>query len=98
MSLTVIYSTRKRDENFIDLIKSTCGVKDVEILTYINPNAQSLTSIYKEALEESLNEIVLFCHDDIEFNTVNWGRKILNHFKRNPDYGIIGACGYSPIK
>ena len=93
MSLTVVYSTRKKDENFVELIKATCGVKNVEVLPYINPNGTSLTTIYQKALEESTNEIVVFCHDDIEFDTVNWGRKVINHFKRNPDYGIIGAAG-----
>lgn len=93
MSLTVAYSTRKRDQNFIDLIKATCGIKNVEVLTYVNDNAKSLTEVYQQALKDSSNNIVLFCHDDIEFDTVNWGRKLLNHFKRNPDYGIIGAAG-----
>ena len=93
MSLTVAYSTRKRDQNFIDLIKATSGIKNVEVLTYVNDNAKSLTEVYQQALKDSSNNIVLFCHDDIEFDTVNWGRKLLNHFKRNPDYGIIGAAG-----
>jgi len=33
------------------------------------------------------------CHDDIYFDTKNWGNKILNHFKRNKDYGVLGLAG-----
>ena len=36
---------------------------------------------------------MVFCHDDIILETKNWGNKILNHFKRNPNYGIIGKAG-----
>jgi len=36
---------------------------------------------------------VVFCHDDIIFETKNWGNKILKHFKRNPEYGILGVAG-----
>jgi hypothetical protein len=33
------------------------------------------------------------CHDDIYFDSKNWGQKILNHFKRKPEYGILGLAG-----
>jgi glycosyltransferase involved in cell wall biosynthesis len=36
---------------------------------------------------------VVLCHDDIYFDTKNWGNKILNHFKRNKDYGVLGLAG-----
>jgi len=36
---------------------------------------------------------VVFLHDDLEFDTHNWGNKLVKHFKRHSDYGIIGLAG-----
>lgn len=93
MSLTVVFSSKKVDTDFVELIKSTSGVHNIQVLPYENPGKYSLTEVYNMGLEDSKNNIVVFCHDDIKFDTKNWGRKILNHFKRNKDYGIIGVAG-----
>jgi len=93
MSLSVIFSTKKIDNNFVDLIKSTSGVHNIEVIPYENPGKYSLTELYNRGLEESSNKIVIFCHDDIKFDTKNWGRKILNHFKKSPELGILGVAG-----
>ena len=93
MGLSVIFSTKKINEDFITLIKSTCGVHNVEILPYENPGTHSLNEVYNMGLEKSTNDIVVFCHDDIKFETKNWGRKILKHCKKNPSFGIVGVAG-----
>ena len=92
-NITIVFSTRKVDPYYIEILKSTSGLKDVEIISFENPDGQSLTKLYNEGLEKSKNDIVLFCHDDLKFDTVNWGRKLLNHFKRSSEYGIIGLAG-----
>jgi len=93
MGLSVIFSTKKIEQDFIKLIKSTSGVYDIEILPYENPGKYSLNEVYNMGLEKSSNNIVVFCHDDIKFDTKNWGRKILKHFKKNDSFGIIGVAG-----
>jgi pyruvyltransferase len=91
--ITIAFSTRKIDLNFIDLLKKTSGIKSIEILPFENNGEYSLTQIYNTALEKSSNDIIVLCHDDIYFDTNNWGNKLLKHLKRNPEYGIIGAAG-----
>ena len=91
-SLTVVFSTRKLDEKYVKHIKDTCGVRDVQILSYENPDGTSLTEIYNKALGESVNDVIVYCHDDIIYNTKKWGKKILKHFN-NSDYGILGLAG-----
>jgi len=91
--ITVIYSTRKEKPEFKDFIKNTSGLKDIEIIEYINNGEHSLTYLYNKGLKESKYNIVLFCHDDIIIETKNWGRKIIGHFKRRPGYGILGKAG-----
>ena len=92
-SLTIAFSSRKVDPYYIEILKSTSGIHNLEILPFDNPNGTSLTKLYNEALEKASNDLVLFCHDDLKFDKKNWGRRLLNHFNRNKDYGIIGIAG-----
>lgn len=97
--ITVVFSTRTHNQEHINHIKNTSGIKDIEIIQYINNGEYSLTELYNKGLKESKFDIILFCHDDIIIGTKNWGRKIMGHFKRNPQYGILGKAGskYMPI-
>jgi GT2 family glycosyltransferase len=90
--ITVGFSTRNIDEKFVQQIKSTCGIKDVEIIPFENKGTHSLTEAYNILLDKSKNDIVVLCHDDIMFDTKDWGRKILNHFEKS-DYGVLGLAG-----
>ena len=91
--ITIGFSTRKVDNEFIELLKKTSGIPKCEIIPVENNGEFSLTEVYNKILNESSNDIVILCHDDIYFDTKNWGNKILNHFKRNKDYGILGLAG-----
>jgi glycosyltransferase involved in cell wall biosynthesis len=92
--ISVVFSTREENPKHKEHIMKTSGIhKGLEVIQYINNGEYSLTEIYNRALKETTNDIVVFCHDDIIFETNNWGNKILNHFKRNSDYGVIGKAG-----
>jgi len=51
-----------------------------------------LAQVYNEILKESETDIIVFCHDDIYFDTNSWYSKITKHFEKT-DYGIIGMAG-----
>jgi pyruvyltransferase len=91
--ITIGYSTKKIDLEFRDYVEKSCGLKGVQVIPFENPGTHSLTEVYNTILEESTNDIVVLCHDDIYFEKNNWGNKLMKHFKRNPEYGIIGAAG-----
>ena len=91
--ITIGFSTRKIDNDFIEVIKKTSGVSNPEIIPVENNGQLSLTEVYNKILNDSKNDIVILCHDDIYFDSKNWGQKILKHFKRNPDYGVLGLAG-----
>ena len=93
MSLSVVFSTKKIDLDFVEIIKSTSGVHKIEVLPYENPGKYSLTEVYNMGIKKAKNDIIVFCHDDIKFDTKNWGRKLLNQFKRHSNFGIIGVAG-----
>jgi hypothetical protein len=97
--ITIGYSTRKIDQSYVDYIRKTCGNKGVQIIPVENNGEYSLTQVYNKILNEAENDIVVFCHDDLKFDTTGWMYKIESHFKKNPDYGIIGLAGtkYMPV-
>ena len=95
--ITIGYSTKTNKPEFIEYIKNTCGIKDVQVIQKVNPGTKSLTQVYNEILDESVNNIVVFCHDDILFEKSYWGKRIIEHFDKKEDYGILGVAGTSYI-
>lgn len=95
--ITVGYSTRSSKPELQEYFKKTCGLKNIQVIEKVNPFGQSLTDVYNEILNESKNDIVVLCHDDIYFDNKSWGYKIIEHFKKT-DYGILGVAGYIPTK
>ena len=91
--ISLAFSTRKIDPNFVDMLVKTSGIKNLEVLPFENNGEYSLTQVYNMALEKSTNDILILCHDDIYFEKNYWGQKILKHFEKNPDYGILGVAG-----
>ena len=92
--ITVVFSTRTHNKSHIDHLKKSSGLgKNIEVIEYINNGEYSLTELYNKGLKESKNELVIFCHDDIIFETKNWGTKLNRVIKKNDDFGIIGIAG-----
>ena len=91
--ITVGFSTRKIDDGFVEMLQKTSGVPNIQIIPIENNGEYSLTEVYNKILLQSHNDILVLCHDDIYFDSKNWGQKILNHFKRKPEYGILGLAG-----
>jgi len=93
--ITVIYSTHK-DKNYNDKFKQhllqTVGVKNVQILEFVNHNQYSLSEVYNSGITQSIYDIVVCCHNDIKLEK-NWGKKLLEDFSNNPEFGIIGKAG-----
>ena len=91
--ITIGFSTKKIDPEFVEYLRKSSGNPKVEIIPFENPGTHSLSEAYNIILEKSSNDIVVLCHDDIYFDTKNWAQKLVKHFKRNPDYGILGVAG-----
>ena len=93
--ISIIYSTHKNDEYnvlFKTHLQKSIGIKNFEILEYQNNNEFSLAEIYNKGISESKYDIIVCCHNDIKLEN-NWGKKLLNDFENNPEYGIIGKAG-----
>lgn len=95
--IVVVSSHYSKEENdkFYNHISNTIGVKH-DIHIYENHNQYSLSVLYNKAIEEyhDDNAIMLFVHNDIVFETKDWGKNLLRHFNNpNTDYQIIGLAG-----
>jgi len=90
--LTVAYSTREHKPEFIEYLKKSSGFKKIEVIEKVNNGEKSLSQVYNEILSESKTDIIVFCHDDIYFDTTGWYHKLMKHFDKS-DYGIIGMAG-----
>ena len=96
--IIVVYSSHlgdEEDQKFNQHIDNTIGVKDYEILRYVNHGQYSLPQIYNQALMEYYSDdvIFVFCHNDIIFKTKGWGKILLARFNNNNDFDIIGVAG-----
>ncbi len=95
--ITIGFSTREDNPKYVEYLQKTCMYKQVEIIQKINNGEKSLSEVYNEIIDESTNEIVVLLHDDLEFDTKNWGEKLTKLFERNPEYGIIGIAGTTDL-
>jgi hypothetical protein len=90
--ITIAYSTRESKPEFTEYLKKSSGFKKLEVIEKVNNGEKSLAKVYNEVLSESKTDIVVFCHDDIYFDTNSWYNKLLKHFEKS-DFGILGMAG-----
>jgi GT2 family glycosyltransferase len=93
--ITIIYSTHK-DQNYNSKFKQhllqTVGLENVQVLEFVNNNQYSLSQVYNSGITQSIHDIIVCCHNDIKLEK-NWGKKLLEDFSKNPEFGIIGKAG-----
>lgn len=95
--ISVVYCTRETNKKHSEHIAKTSGLgKHIEIIEIVN-NGEALTKSYNRGLNLAKNDIVVFMHDDVTFDTTGWGRKLIKHFDENPEYGILGLAGTTDI-
>ena len=92
-TVSVVISTKNIDESYREHVRKMFSQPDTEILMYENDGQMSLTQVYNKGLKESVNDIVVFMHDDLILETSNMTPKIVKLFEKHPDYGIIGIAG-----
>lgn len=73
-------------------ISTTIG-KEYEIISFNNLTINwDIAKVYNYCAKKAKYENLIFCHEDILFNTNNWGEKI-NLLLKNDNIGLVGICG-----
>lgn len=98
--LTIVCSSKDIKTEVKDRYLSNIGLDSdlVEFIYYENDNKFSLSELYNKALLESKYDHIIYLHDDLTILTENWGQIMLNNFKNNPDFGIIGLAGTTKLQ
>jgi hypothetical protein len=91
--ISVVISTKKIDDNYLKHVEKMFSHPKTQILIYENDGVESLTQIYNAGLKDSVNDIVVFMHDDLILETPNMTPKIVKLFEKHSEYGIIGIAG-----
>lgn len=92
--LSLITCARAKDvsEELRRNIATTIGT-DYELIVIDNSsNDHSIFSAYNEGVRRSKGDILCFMHDDILYQTINWGVNVQRHFE-NHEVGLLGVAG-----
>lgn len=73
-------------------IKQTIGVP-FEIIAINNSNGEyGICKAYNTGASKAIYDILCFTHEDVFFETKNWGLNVIHHLK-DPSVGLIGVVG-----
>lgn len=74
-------------------IKETIGDHfSYEIIQIQNPNLMGICEAYNKGAEKAQYDNLIFLHEDILFETNNWGNSILKYLLK-PKTGVVGISG-----
>ncbi|MDP9077353.1 MAG: glycosyltransferase family protein [Bacteroidota bacterium] len=73
-------------------IEATIGVPYEVIVIDNSKNEYGICAAYNHGVAKSKYQTLCFMHDDIEYQTNNWGNIVLDHFN-NEKVGAIGIAG-----
>ena len=92
--LSIIICSRKPvpDELLSKNIEATIGVEYELIFIDNSKSNYSIYSAYNEGIGKTKFPFLCFVHDDVQFNTQDWGLLLINHLK-NENIGLAGLAG-----
>ncbi|MEI6554802.1 MAG: glycosyltransferase [Paludibacter sp.] len=92
--LSIIICSRKPTADLLltNNIKATIGVEYELVFVDNSKNRLSIFSAYNEGIKQSKFPYLCFIHDDVNFLTNNWGKKIIAHLSENK-IGLAGLAG-----
>jgi hypothetical protein len=73
-------------------VAKTIGVAFELIRIDNETNKYSICEAYNLGIEKSKYEHICFCHEDVDFKTLEWGKRVLRHLIDNKT-GLIGVAG-----
>src|SRR5262245_51650499 len=92
ISIVVCSNNLKLYQQFIKSVEQTIGVPH-EIIRIDNEDHQySICAAYNKGASLAKYEIICFSHEDLIFETNNWGEILITTFK-DPGIGLAGLLG-----
>lgn len=96
--ISIIISTYNSDnyKKIANNIKQTIGL-DFEIIPIENDNIYSMAEAYNMGAEKAKYQYLCFVHEDVIFQTNNWGCILIKNMEENKKIGLIGVVGTKRI-
>lgn len=95
ISVIICSRTPRISSKFEENIGNTIG-EEYELVVIDNSRKQySIAGAYNLGIKRSRGDVQVFVHDDVLFQTSNWGALIRQLFAENKDVGLIGIAGNS---
>lgn len=76
-----------------DNIAATIGVVWEPIIIDNTISPKSITQVYNLGASKAQYDLVCFVHEDVLFQTQNWGKKVVEAFKFDNELGLLGIAG-----
>ena len=94
ISVIVCHKNINHLNEFVKSTEDTIGKIEYEIIVVDNTKSEYyLTSAYNEGVRRSNGDVLIFAHEDVRFETKNWGNIIEKIFKNTKDIGVLGVAG-----
>ncbi|WP_179374548.1 glycosyltransferase [Winogradskyella wichelsiae] len=92
--ISIIVCSIKPDllKNFKANVLETIGVPHEFIIIDNNKEQFSICKAYNVGATKAKYDVLAFCHEDILFHTMDWGKELFKTLN-DTDIGLIGACG-----
>jgi len=92
--ISIIVSSHKKDDylSFLGSLRSTIGVP-YELIKIDNFNQYSLAEAYNSGAKKAKFEVLVFVHEDVTFNSSDWGITLTKLFEEDQNLGIVGVAG-----
>ena len=93
ISIIVCSIHPEQNKSFQENIRQTIGVP-YEILVHDNREVNwGLCKTYNQYARLSKYDILCFFHEDILFQSTDWGKVLVDFYQQKPDAGVIGFAG-----
>ena len=92
--ISIVISTYKEEnlKNIVKNITQTIGQK-FEIIPIENQNKYSIARAYNIGAQKAQYPYICFVHEDVLFQTENWGIILINDIESNVKLGLLGIVG-----
>lgn len=73
-------------------ISETIGIEYEVVCIDNSKNQYNIFQAYNIGVAKARYPLICFMHDDILYHTIDWGKKLLQHFQ-DPSVGMVGIAG-----
>lgn len=92
LSIIICSRSPKLVDELKQNVESTIGVPFQWIVIDNSTNSYSIFSAYNEGIRKSSFPYLCFVHEDVAFQTKDWGKTMCAHLS-DPSVGMVGVCG-----